>query len=415
MSKQRINLLFVLHWKVMLAATTIVCTVRGSPTVDKVALVTDREYKESLLQDVSNDGRHLLFSRHTQHMQYFTIYPDGRTRVHRPEKELASHLVVVERESGRQLAEMAAEFVPTEEQFVPNSSKVFYKEKVGQGYQFTLWDFVTGEKRKVASDDELAFSHVRLLDSHRAVGNTRVRGDAWGKLGLLDLETGIRKAIDVFDPLNPQESGMRGNISFSPDGAYFAYRCNPNPAIVIRRTNTLQVQKRVDLSSLDERILAESKQAVGDKAMFTTDGEFLVLTSSDLGSSDTNRRYKIFLFDTSTYELKHEVCLDLIGKSASAAKRSRLSFQFSSIAISPDSRNIAVAFTEDDRRAVIVIFELVTGKEITRAAYPPVKPKRSDPFLATVSYLAYTPDGEFLLSSTYDTRVWRVEARPDGS
>jgi hypothetical protein len=37
-----------------------------------------------------------------------------------------------------------------------------------------------------------------------------------------------------------------------------------------------------------------------------------------------------------------------------------------------------------------------------------VKQQRNDPFAAKVTQLAFTPDGKYLLSSTYDTLMWQL-------
>src|SRR5437879_13712120 len=132
-------------YKILLAAALAVCDAEVLLSRDETAVILDRKYEESVLHDVSSDGQLLLFSRHTRHMQTFSVAPDGRARENQPAKDFASQLAVVEINSGREVGQTKVDFFPTEEQFVPESSTVFYKERADNGHQFTLWNFVTGE------------------------------------------------------------------------------------------------------------------------------------------------------------------------------------------------------------------------------------------------------------------------------
>jgi WD40 repeat protein len=85
------------------------------------------------------------------------------------------------------------------------------------------------------------------------------------------------------------------------------------------------------------------------------------------------------------------------------------------IAISPDSKMMAVAYTREQRKtfavteqAEVILYDLNTGAIIAKAAHPPLKQKRDDPFAARINKLLFTPDGKYLLSSTNDTLLWEI-------
>jgi WD40 repeat protein len=230
---------------------------------------------------------------------------------------------------------------------------------------------------------------VTFLDQQHALGtiSKQIEQYTGGMLATLTLTTCTRQVIGPVDPTDPRiRTG--GRISLSSDKNFLAYPLYVSSQAIVWNIKKQQVERRIDISPL----------FIGEEVTYTPDGRLLLIAARTRPFAGDDSKTCLLFYDARTYQQLRR--LEIPGVSA--------------IAISPDSRLLAVGYTEENKKAFstteqakIVIYDIATGKEVARALHPPVKQQRSDPFIAKVTRLAFTPDGEYLLSSTYDTRLWQ--------
>ncbi len=365
---------------------------RGSDTREKKTLKLVTEYKKNILNDISTDGRRLLFYLTEKPTRSYTVASDG-SQVKANQSVVSEEVLrVVDKESGRETGRIKVGFFPLEQQFIPGTQQVFYSEPKadGGGQSYKLWDVPSGQTRVCLDAPDGNFSSVSFLDQQHALG-TMSRGDGWELLGKLSLTDCTRVTIGSVDP-DYQRSRVWGKLALSPDNRFVAYTIYAGSDVIIWDI----VNKRI-VKNLKPKPLF-----FGDKLIYTPDGKLLIVAASTNSLAGDNTQTYLLFYDTITYQQVRR--LEVPGASA--------------IAVSPDGRLLAVGFTKEEKKAFssteqaqIILYNLATGEEVVRASHPAVKQQRSDPFAAKVTKLAFTPDGKHLLSSTYDTLMWEVENR----
>lgn len=351
------------------------------------------EYKKNILEDISPDGRLLLFYQTSAPTRSYTIELDGsRGKANQP-PVTDDALRVVERESGRELGRIRVEFFPLEQQFIPGAQRVFYSEPKSRAESarlYKIWDIASGRALVCLDAPEGGFSSVTFLDQQHALGtiSKQVEQYTGGMLGALALTNCKRQVIGPVDPTDPRVR-TGGRISLSPDKNLLAYSLYVGSQAIVWDIKKQQVERRLDISPL----------FIGEEVVYTPDGRLLLITARTRPFAGDDSKTFLLFYDTRTYQQVRR--LEVPGASA--------------IAISPDSRLLALGYTVEKKKAFstteqakVAIYDLVTGEEVALASHPPVKQQRSDPFIAKVTRLAFTPDGEYLLSSTYDTRLWQL-------
>lgn len=380
---------------------------RGVIGTGETTLKLVAEYKKNDLADISADGRLLLFYQTNIPMRSHTIPLDGRRGKANQPPVSDDVLRVVERESGREIGRVRVEFFPLEERFVPGAQQVFYgepKPRSGGKWQYKLWDVASGQTRMCLDAPEGNFSSATFLDQQHALGIVSQKEDEL--LGRLALADCTRTIISTADPTDPKK-GFRSQLLLSPDKHHLTYTLD----------NTLEEALVRDITSLKviKRIKSPSGLFLGD-AIYTPDGKFLLIVASNtIFDKPETKRFLLF-YDTTNYEVARR--LDITSWSPPNVRDDRAinsNVIGTAMAVSPDSRLLAVGYTKEDRKALstteqaqVVLYNLTTGEEVARASHPPVKQQRSDPFTAKIGKLAFTPDGKYLLSSTYDTRLWQL-------
>lgn len=362
---------------------------KGITNKEEKTLKLAAEYKNNILQDISADGRLLLFYQTSAPTRSYTIPLDGsRGRANQP---LTSDdvLRVVERESGREIGHVKVEFFPESVQFIPGTRQVFYKEPTSskQKHLFKVWNFSTGEAKACSDEDAVNFRYATVVDAQHALG-TVLQENGGESLGRLALPDCTRAIISPVDPEYPQGKTW-GGLTPSSDKRFLAYTIYAGSEVIIWDITNKQVAKNLSPTPL----------FFWDKLAYTPDGRLLIVAAGTNALGGENTKSYLLLYDTRTYQQVRR--LEVPGASA--------------IAVSPDSRLLAVGYTEEKKKvfstteqAQVVLYDLTTGKEVARASHPPVKQQRSDPFIAKVTRLAFTPDGKYLLSSTYDTLLWQL-------
>jgi WD40 repeat protein len=147
---------------------------------------------------------------------------------------------------------------------------------------------------------------------------------------------------------------------------------------------------------------------------YTPDGKSLVIPASDVLSDKPQGKQVLLFYHAVSYELSRELDLrntnTLANTDALTAKHPEVGPRIYGIALSPDGRILAIGRrSKDGTRAIIILFDIATGRQLTTASHPSIKPERNDPWRADINALVFTPDGKYLLSSTYDTRIWEID------
>ncbi|MCA1837225.1 MAG: hypothetical protein LC674_00060 [Actinobacteria bacterium] len=362
------------------------------------------EYKRNILEDISTDGRLLLFYQTSTPTRSYTIPLDGSRGKANQSEVSGNTLRVVERESGREVGSVRVAFFPESVQFVPGRQQVFYTEPTSnkQGLLFKVWNFSRGES-KSCNEDAINFRHASVVDAQHALGAV-LQENGGELLGRLSLPECTRTVSEPVNPSNPK-SMTWGGLNLSPNKGYLAY--GTSEEVIIRDTATLNTVKRIKPAP---------GLIFGGSPIYTPDGKFLlVVASNTIFDKPETKRFLLF-YDTTNYEVARR--LDITTWSSPVLRNDRAvnsNVVGTAMAISPDTRLLAVGYTKEERKALstteqaqVVLYDLTTGQEVARASHPPVKEQRNDPFPAKISRLAFTPDGKYLLSSTYDTLMWQL-------
>jgi WD40 repeat protein len=366
------------------------------------------EYKNNVLEDISTDGRLLLFYQTSKPMRTYTIPIDGsRGKANQPEVS-GDTLRVVERESGREVGSVKVAFFPESVQFIPGTQQIFYTEPTSnkQGRVFRVWNFSTGEAKTCDDTDAVSFRHATVIDAQHALGAV-LQENGGELLGKLTLPGCTRAAMESVNPSNPN-SMTWGGLNLSHNKRFLAY--GTNDEVIIRDAATLNTLKRIK---------PPSGLIFGGNPIYTPDGKFLlVVASNTIFDKPETKRYLLF-YDTTSYEVARR--LDITSWNPPVL-RNDVAVNSNAIgtamAISPNSRFLAVGYTKEERKALtttdqaqVVLYDLTTSEEVAKASHPQVKKQRNDPFAAKIGKLAFTPDAKYLLSSAYDTLIWEIVSK----
>ena len=367
--------------------------------VDTKSLTLVSQYKKNILQDISGDGTLLLFYETSQPVRTYTISPaDGKGVANQADAN-SDVLRVVERDSGRELGRIRVGFFPSDVQFIPGSRRVFYKEpkRIDGKLEWRLktWDLTNGEARECSAANVMAQSFL-LSDAQHVLKIMRRQGKG-EHVSILALANCTQTKVGPIE----LSDRIEGSISFLHARKEMAYVSNQR--IVVRNVETLNVVREISLGT---------SMYLGQDAIYTPNGKFLVVLATNTIFDKPDTKRFLYFYDTTNYQLVRQ--LDVTSWSPPVINDEvaiQSNFIGTAVAFSPDSRTMAVASTNNrssTQQARIVLYDLETGNEISRAYHPAVKEKRRDPFAAQIGKLVFTPDGKYLFSSTHDTLVWKV-------
>ncbi|CDM64905.1 hypothetical protein PYK22_00900 [Pyrinomonas methylaliphatogenes] len=363
------------------------------------------EYKHDILCDISSDGRLVLFYRSSYPTRSYRIY-GGWVKANQPEV-YDDELRVVDLRDGREVSRIRVEFFPENEQLVPGTLKVFYKEPQRRGNELRwvlrLWDFSTGEVEVCSSEDWANFRHATIVDSQHVFGALyrEGSGEAIALLTLPDCK------LAIGDPVNPSDpTRMTTGLIISPNRRHLAYLTSGE--VYIRDIATLRIIERL-------KVPVGLVYKCGP--IYTPDGKSLLVTASNMIFDKAEAKHYLLFYDTVNYEAVRQ--LDITGwmpPKMSDDSAIASCFVGTALAVSPDGWVMAVGYTRvrerllwTEEQAEVVLYDLSSGEEVGRVAHPAIRQRRDDPFAARVNRIAFTPDGKYMLTSTYDTRVWRIE------
>ncbi len=360
------------------------------------AMTLTTEFKNNQFYDISADGRLLVL--------YETKAPTRLFTDPRPEYPRDDLLRVAKIESGEEIARIATKFFPSNVSFLPGSQRVFYSEPENASeYALKLWDYSAGRSAPCSDENAFGIANVSFLNDHAAVGTFLDEHARRASLIRIDFPDCGRRVIGPADPSNPAKYRVFGPLTISPDRTHLAHKV---PGVDVERILVRDVESGNTIKSIEVPGFY-----LGPKTFYTPDGRFLIVVAATTSVIVPATRRYLFFYDARTYELKRQLEVtswDLPDpKNVSGVLIVSLGTAWT---VSPDGHVIAVGYrTTDARQPFIVLYDLESGKELFRASYPPVRPRRDDPFLGTITSLAFTPDGKYLISSTYDTRVWRIQ------
>ncbi|MEW5979662.1 MAG: hypothetical protein AB1898_28010 [Acidobacteriota bacterium] len=363
----------------------------SAPSELQVRLTLDREYKKKKLKDLSRDGRWLLFYHADNPIGLVRFTSTGKPKV--IQEVTGESLQVVEMSTGKEIGRIEGKIAGFPARFLPGTERVLYA--IGS-WEHQVWDIGSGEVRPCPAGD---FDTPLVVDAETVYGTIQeIKGDISGDaLMSLSVRNCQLERISLVDPENPRNELYPNSLVVSPDRHSLAYAA---------------YKKVVVWDIADKKIAVEVRPPdglnFGDDAVYTPDGQLLIFAAlSEKGTERQNQEtyYKryLLLYETRGYKLMRR-----IESPPEFWGRYRL-------AVSPDSRLLAVGYWREEQKflqsyeeAHIVLYEIATGREVGRALHSRVRAKRTNPFAAMISRLVFTPDGKYLLSSTGDTRVWKV-------
>lgn len=348
------------------------------------------EFKGNILWDVSADGALALLHEARTPTRTYTIPLDGARAAAGPAGDYGD-LRVIELAGGRELGRVALAAQPIAARFVPGTRDVFYSELAAtkSGSLYKRWDYAANQVRTCPVADEEFFTPLTFLNPSTVLGSSPQKGK-----GDLLIEYDLQRCgRSVIGPVDPADPGVRtwGSSAPSPDQRFLALTSYGGRQIVVWDVAGRKTSKITPPSGLYFTGVA-----------YAPGGKHLILTATTNPFAGTGTKKHLLIYDAHSHQLLRQT--ELPGADA--------------LAVSPDVRLVAVGYTKEKEttlstyeQARVILYDLQTGVETARASHPPVKRQRGDPFAAKINRLMFSPDSKHLLSSTYDTRVWRIETR----
>lgn len=356
----------------------------------KINLKLIAEYKKNLLLDISDDGRWLLTRQTSNFIRRYTISDSGVQAHQSPPFD--DRLRVIERESGREIGSVPVDFFTYNRLFVPGTKQVLYTEpqpnSQPRNWQYKLWLPASGQNLTCLETSDGGPDSLVFLDQQHAVGSMWIEGSG-DVLVHVSFPGCVVKKMGPIDPADPKKR-VRGKLALSPDKKTLAYDSGKH--LIIRDIASNQMINRLDPGTF----------FFTGKLAYTPDGKSLIALAcaSKCLSVDEKGMFYLWFYDTTNYKMTREM------------EAPRLN----TFAISPDSQLLAISYKLQKRSFLmtteqgnIEIYELATGRKLAAASHPPVERRRDNLWAADIDYLGFTPDGKYLLSSTYDTRIWEIE------
>lgn len=340
-----------------------------------------------MLEDISSDGRLLLFYETNAPMRTFH-FPLGAGKGTPDQPDAHDVLRVVELASGREAGRKVVGFLPYGK-FISGMHKVIYAE---YGF-YKVWDPGSAQTQECL-DPRVLLGNFTFLDQQRAYGfyvPGAPEGDSLVQINLADCSL-IR--LGPVDPIYIS-SRTSSDLALSPDKKFLAYVAGDR--LLIWDIEKKQVSRRLGPDPSFFTLF-------GREVAYTPDGKFLISSATDR-PYNPGKRYYLVLYDSRTYQVVKRI--EVPGTTA--------------MAVSCDGSMIAVGYGEGGERGdhsvfdtykvkgAVVLYDVGTGKEIGRASHRSAKRSHNDPFAGAITGVAFTPNGKYLLSSTYDTRVWQIE------
>jgi WD40 repeat protein len=121
------------------------------------------------------------------------------------------------------------------------------------------------------------------------------------------------------------------------------------------------------------------------------------------GPAEPNARHRVLVYEAASGRLVRTMELDARG----------------GLAFSPDGRLLVVGASSTENttfggtrvKAVAVLYDFESGHELAHIEHPWFK--TSPGMWGELTGLEFTADGQYLITSTQDVRVWRVERTPE--
>src|SRR5262249_35272002 len=150
-----------------------------------------------------------------------------------------------------------------------------------------------------------------------------------------------------------------GGLARSPDKRSLAYSIYGSNEVIIWNTEHMKIARTVNIAPL----YCDLQPA------YTPDGKLLVISAYTVPLRGEEGKHQLVFYDTMAYQIVSRLDVPRI----------------SAIAVSPDSRTLAIAYKKEERKtlwtdeqALVVLYDLATGEAVATASHPEVKQRRSD-------------------------------------
>jgi hypothetical protein len=346
--------------------------------------------RSSTLQDISADGEVLLLSGTTAPIQFYTT---GEDRANGAGKRGLSELRLVSTQSGESLHRIGIEGLVYWARITAGRRSGFVTWMENAQLRFGAWDTATSKPKLVENPQGLsnvAYPAFFPLTQTTALMSYRSPESDW-MMTIVDWQGQFSKPSTKNDPTG--EKASSSYPTFSRDWTRFAHVFSGrNARILVRGIHDLAVVAEVS-APLGQRFSQIALNS--DGSTLAADAHY---TKTGL-PRDPHSVHEVHLYDVATGGLLKRFPID---------GRDRLAF-------SADGRLLAVGrrSTHEGKelrvQGVIGIHDAQTGRKLAEVSHPEVVEPRMNPFIGNVSRIEFLADDSHLITSTQDTRVWRID------
>lgn len=299
--------------------------------------------------------------------------------------------------SGREISGIAVGFLPRSVRYFPGSERVIFKQDRTLGdFETQVWDLRGGAFTCIEGEEAVQFTGMTPISETELV-SFRKRGRLHSFVWLRSRDCALFREVPS-DPDAP-ESMFSSTFSaeepaISPDSSTAAYivrypKSGPDTMILRSLVADLPVK----------RIRAPEGWLFGG-ARFTPDSRLILAVASRKGMtpSGSGGRHCLFFYEAVSGQLVRTLEID--GRDG--------------LAFSPDGRLMAAGSNEREDlpfggervKAIAVLYDFASGQEVARVEHPWFKWRRG--MWGMLTGLEFSADGQYLVTSTHDVRIWRI-------
>jgi hypothetical protein len=351
------------------------------------------EYPQKCLLDVSHDGKLLLVWAVSTPVGLFRIPWGGSGVSNQPSGD---QLIILDQAGGKVRATTPIESFPRNAFLLPDSSGALF-EQFGSKYgsQRLFWSLADNQINEFCPKEPIPGGLLFPMRNGFMVGYSRDLATRKSTLIKVSRESCTSSATAPADDDDAQAE--IGFIDFAPSEDLFAYE------IMVSRDGKRQFSGEISVRTTADLSVHQRLRAPTDlrflKFTFSADSRFIAAGAITYRNSDSpDAKLKVLVYEVSSGKLLRSFNVDARN----------------AIALSRDSKLLAVASKAtrgENRRFVqaqVSIHDFQTGQKLAFGSYPWMEEPRNNPWVGDIQRMTFSPDGRKLLTTTYDTRIWRV-------